>query len=294
MSVVVGYGPEARGRGGLELARALSLSAGLPLIVCCVVPDQWRSVVPGRHVDPDFAGHLHRQAERALEHAGQALGEVPDGVAYDVVTARSAPAGLLAAVERHGARMLVAGSSTDGRWGHVALGSVTDRLLHSSPVPVAVAPRGFRSRRDQRVERITVAVDGTEATRQVLERAADVSGDVGARLRVVVFAVRARTMFPPEVGLHVEDAVVEAWREEALASIQEALATLPGPADDEVEAMVAEAPTWGEALEEPGWTPGDVLVVGSSASQSLLSRVFLGSTATRIIRHSPVPVVVVP
>lgn len=38
---------------------------------------------------------------------------------------------------------------------------------------------------------------------------------------------------------------------------------------------------------------GEVLVVGSSATHRL-SRVFLGSGASKILRHSPVPTVVVP
>ena len=38
---------------------------------------------------------------------------------------------------------------------------------------------------------------------------------------------------------------------------------------------------------------GDVLVVGSS-SIGPVARVFLGSRAAKIVRHSPVPVVVVP
>ena len=39
--------------------------------------------------------------------------------------------------------------------------------------------------------------------------------------------------------------------------------------------------------------PWPTLVVGSS-SGGALARVFLGSNATRVVRHSPVPVVVVP
>jgi nucleotide-binding universal stress UspA family protein len=42
-----------------------------------------------------------------------------------------------------------------------------------------------------------------------------------------------------------------------------------------------------------GWSDGDLLVVGSSRLGPL-ARVFLGSTATRIVRAAPVPVVVVP
>ena len=57
--------------------------------------------------------------------------------------------------------------------------------------------------------------------------------------------------------------------------------------------MVGHGEDWGEALEDIEWSDGDVLVVGSS-SIGPLARVFLGSRATKIVRHSPVPVVVVP
>jgi len=293
VTILVGYGPEARGRGGLELGRMLSVSAAEPLVVCCVIPDRWTSVGPERQVDRDYEVYLKQLARAALAHAEEALGPLAQ-VEYDVVTARSAPAGLLDAADRRDARMLVAGSSAHGSWGHVALGSVTDRLLHSSLIPVALAPRGFRSRPDQRVERVTVAVDGTDATHAVLVHAAAMAADVGARLRLVTFAVRHGTMYPPEVGLHVGDRVVQAWRADAEAVIERALATLDPALAGAAERLIAEAATWGAALDEPGWAEGDLLVIGSSTSQSLVSRVFLGSTAARIIRHSPVPIVVVP
>lgn len=293
MTILVGYGPEARGRGGLELGRMLSLSTSEPLVVCCVIPDRWSSVGPGRQVDRDYEVYLQTVAKGALTTAEEALGPLAQ-VDYQVVTARSAPAGLLDAADRLEARLLVAGSSANGAWGHVALGSVTDRLVHSSLIPVILAPRGFRARSDQRVERVTVAVDGTEATHAVLARAAAEAAGMGARLRLVTFAVRHGTMYPPEVGLHIEDRVVQAWREDAEAVIEQALATLDPAQVKDVERVVAEAPTWGAALDEPGWAEGDLLVIGSSTSQSFVSRVFLGSTAARIIRHAPVPIAVVP
>jgi nucleotide-binding universal stress UspA family protein len=51
--------------------------------------------------------------------------------------------------------------------------------------------------------------------------------------------------------------------------------------------------TWTEALEDATWMDGDVLVVGSSMTGPA-ARVFLGSRASKILRHSPVPVVLVP
>lgn len=293
MTILVGYGPEARGRGGLGLAKMLSQSSGLPLVVCCVVPDRWQPVGPGRAVDSRYQEYLLTQADEAVASAAKHLGQVDAGVEFDVITARSAPTGLLSAAERHHADMLVVGSSAHGAWGHIALGSVTDRLLHSSPLPVALAPRGQRFRLGERVHRVTVAFDGSSANLAVLAQAARVAKEVGATLRVVIFAVRAG-MMRTGAGAHIEDDVVAAWRDDACAAVEAARSSLDPELGTGAEMAVAEASTWADALDEPGWEPGDVLVVGSSPGDNLLTRVFLGSTATRIIRHSPVPVVVVP
>ena len=60
-----------------------------------------------------------------------------------------------------------------------------------------------------------------------------------------------------------------------------------------LEAVVGYGETWDEALEDVEWDDGDVLVVGSSTIGPV-ARVFLGSRAAKIVRHAPVPVVVVP
>jgi nucleotide-binding universal stress UspA family protein len=60
-----------------------------------------------------------------------------------------------------------------------------------------------------------------------------------------------------------------------------------------LEAVVGYGESWEEALEDIKWQDGDVLAVGSSASGPI-ARVFLGSRASKIVRSSPVPVVVAP
>lgn len=213
--VLVGYGPEDRGRGGLELARLIAESAGRALLVTCVIPDRWGSVGPGRSVDQDYQDHLHGLARQALAHARDALAECAAPVDYRVITARSAAAGLSQAAQEAQAWLLVAGSSADGAWGHIALGSTSDRMLHSARVPVALASRGQRYPQGGRVARVTAAVDGSDSSATVLAAAAVFSDQLGVPLRVVSFAVRAGTMYPPEVGLHAEDRVVAAWRAQA-------------------------------------------------------------------------------
>jgi nucleotide-binding universal stress UspA family protein len=102
-------------------------------------------------------------------------------------------------------------------------------------------------------------------------------------------------MYPPEVSLTSEDDVMAAYVAQSTTAQEEAVAALraAGLAPEQTSTVVATGRYWAEALEDLDWETGEVLVVGSSAG-GVLARVFLGSSATKIVRHSPVPVVVVP
>jgi nucleotide-binding universal stress UspA family protein len=262
MTLVVGYAPDGRGAAVLQLAGMLARSAQDDLVVCAVVPSPWP---PGpEQVDSEYRRFLDGMARTALERARERLpGDV--AAASLVHHARSAPAGLLEVAERREAAMIVVGTS-----GHPAIGSVTARLLHGSPVPVALAPHGFRSRPGARVERVTAAFGGSEG---LVDAAAAVATTLGAPLRIASFAVPAHAPFA--AGL------VERWVQE--------IETAAGHAPT----VVGHGASWEEAIDDVEWRDGDVLVVGSS-SAAPAARVFLGSRASRIIRHSPVPVLVVP
>lgn len=292
--VLIGYGPEDRGRGGLELGLAMARTGGYPVVVACVVPDRWRSGGKALSLEKDYLEFLLGQAEHALATAREAVEADDVPVSYEVVTARSAPAGLMQAAEDFGGRLIVCGSSSDGAWGHVALGSVTNRMVRGSKVPVALAPRGLRFPPGHRIERMTLAFDGTSASKRVLRQGAMVAAKYGVKLRVVTFAVRSGRMHPSEVGLNVEDRVVQEWQQQVVDTLAQAVSQLDAELAAPAETLVCEGDSWGDVLEEPEWTSSDVMVIGSSASEPRWSRVFLGSTAARILRHSPVPAVVVP
>ena len=73
-----------------------------------------------------------------------------------------------------------------GVLGRVALGSVTDRLVHSSAVPVAMPPRGYRCGAGGLVTRVTAAYGGTDEAERARRRGRGRRGsrgcDVAARL----------------------------------------------------------------------------------------------------------------
>ena len=280
MTLIVGYPPDGRRRAVLHLAGMLARSSADDLVLCAVIPAQWPPG-PGR-IDAEYQEFLERDAQEALEQARGRIGDDVE-VTTHVHHARSVPAGLLEVVEERDAAVLVTG----------AFGSTVNRLLHSSHVPVAVAPHGFRAPPGARVERATAAFGGSDD--QLVVGAAGVAARVGATLRIASFAVRPRAPYTVAVGREADASAVADWVDEIRASQQAALdrvSALP-EVPSECEAVVGRGEDWEDALEDVDWGPGDVLVVGSS-SVGPVARVFLGSRSEKIVQHSPVPVVVVP
>jgi nucleotide-binding universal stress UspA family protein len=290
MTMLVAYAPDGRGRAVLHLATMLARSAGDDVLLGAVIPGSWP---PGpARVDAEYQEHLERTAREALEGARERLpDDIP--VATALHHARSTPAGLLELAEQRAANLIVAGSSAAGGAGSVTLGSVTTRLLHSSPLPVTLAPRGFRAAPDARVQRVKAAFGGEGD--DLVVGAAGVAASVGATLRLASFAVRPRAPFTVAVGREADDAAVREWVSGIEAAQQDVLERVRGLASvpEECDAVVGRGESWEDALEDIEWTDGDVLVVGSS-SIGPLARVFLGSRSAKIVQHAPVPVVVVP
>jgi nucleotide-binding universal stress UspA family protein len=77
--------------------------------------------------------------------------------------------------------------------------------------------------------------------------------------------------------------------------LREMLAKLKadGVVGDDVELQVITGNGWDEALDDTEWDTGELLALGTTSRRSIKG-VFLGSHGAKIIRHSPVPVLVLP
>jgi nucleotide-binding universal stress UspA family protein len=299
MTIVVGYLPAKGGRASLDLAAVLARSGVTEHVaVVTVVPRHWTTPSMAK-VDAEFAAWSHQLGEDALDQARRYLtAKWPDVAAtFQQTHGRSVPSALIDACDELSGNLLVLGSSTDGRVGQIIVGSTATPLLHSSEVPIAIAPRGYRAAKGSALGRLTCSFAATEESADLLTATAQLSATLGCPLRIVTFGVRGRTMYPPEVGLHAEDQVLAQWREQVQTAQEAALARLNDldllPGDATATTSIATGGTWGEAMDEVEWEAGEVLVVGSSRV-GRLARVFLGSAAIKIVRYSPVPVVVVP
>ncbi|KAA0021918.1 universal stress protein [Antrihabitans cavernicola] len=292
MTLVVGYAPDGKSTATIHLAALLAASTGEDLVVCSIIPS---APAPGlARIDGDFRDYMATAASAALDTARQ---EVPQGISatYVVHEAPSTSTGILELANRHAATIIVLGSSSAGVFGHVALGSVTSRLLYSSDVSVALSPRGFRVKPNQTIARVTAAYDGTLEQDELVLASAAVAARLKASLRLAAFAVRGPTPYTTQLGSDGENLVVATWVgdvERQTAAAIDRVRALPDVPDG-LTSAIGHGRTWSEALEDIDWQPGDILAVGSSKSGPV-ARVFLGSRAIKIVRDSPVPVVVVP
>jgi nucleotide-binding universal stress UspA family protein len=292
MSVAVGYLAGKGGRSPLYLAVEAATALKTSLTVVTVVPRPWMTPSIAR-IDAEYAHYANQLAADSANEAQECLDSISNGVKVEFrkISHRSASSGLLQAIEELKPEVLVLGSAADGKLGQVVIGSTADRLLHSSTVPLSISPRGYRGSRSGGLTRITCAYPGTTECLFVVERTAALAERLNVPMRVVTFAVRGRTMYPTQVGLHAEDSILLA----SAAQPREALAKLKSTrvVDVDTELQVATGNAWDQAIDSAEWLDGELLALGTKPSGGI-TRVFLGSRGSKILRHSPVPVLVLP
>lgn len=278
MKLVVGYLATPGGADavalGVRLARTLGAELELRLVV------EADDVTTPRVTAEKFHDILADQTRVWLDDG---LKLVPEDVTAhaEVVVAESVTEALSAEALRLDALAIVVGGSGGGLIGRYWLGSDVDHLLHFAPVPVAVAPRGTRHSDVARVHTVTCAIGSRPGAKLLLDTAARLCAAAGVPLRLVSLVA---------LDAH-QGSDVEVAREKAGAAIESAKASLPS--DLQVTTEVVEGASVEEAVEKLTWRDGDLLMLGSSRLAPP-RRLFIGSTAARILRVLDVPIVVTP
>lgn len=285
MRLAVGYLATPGGADAVALGVRLARSLGAELDVCMVLP-------PDRGVPAmvPTGGYEELLAEQAGEWLNEALAGVPDDVvAHSHVSVSDSTAdGLINEVKRLGAQAVVVGGSGGGLAGSYSLGSVVNELLHSAHVPVAVAPKGTRLSAVERVREVTCAIGERAGAGTLLNAAVRACKAADVPLRLVSL-VALDPMFGSLRG--DADALRERAMDHARRALEEAKESLPEGFS--VTATVAEGVSVEDAVSRLPWHDGDVIMVGSSRLAAP-RRLFLGSTAAKMLRVLDVPMVVVP
>lgn len=283
MKLAVGYLATPGGADAVALATRLARTLGAELELCIVLPADRGGVA--RLSVGDFEKLLTEQAQKWLKEAA-----VPgDVVARSHVSFDESFAdGLIKEVARLEADGIVVGGSGGGLAGPFSLGSVVNELLHSSPVPVAVAPRGTRHSDVERVREVTCAIGARQGADLLLRTAVRFSKAAGTPLRLASLVA-----LDPTYGHLRGDS--DAVRERALAHAQQTLEAAKAelPESIPVTSTVVDGVTVEDAVSKLDWRDGDLIMVGSSRL-SAPRRLFLGSTAAKMLRVLHVPMMVVP
>jgi nucleotide-binding universal stress UspA family protein len=284
MKLVVGYLATPGGADAMALGARLARTIGATVEASIILPQDQAFHLTGTR---DYEAKLGEQAEKWL---AEAIASVPDDLtAHGHVSFDDSFAdGLIREAARLEADLIVVGGSGGGLAGPYSLGSVVNELLHSAPVPVVVAARGTRDTKIDRVREVTCALGQRQGADLLLEKAVRFSKAAGTPLRLVSL-VALDPMFGQLRG--DEDAV----RERALAHAQQVLDTAKSslPEDFPVTATAVEGATVEEAVRKLEWHDGDLIMVGSSRL-SAPKRLFLGSTAAKMLRVLDTPMMVVP
>ena len=243
-------------------------------------------------IEDEYYQYVTSQASRSLERV---VSQLPGDLDMTVLVHQSTsiPTGLTDLASEHNAELVVVGSSSSGLLGRVALGSVTERLVHTAAVPVAIAPRGYPMSPGP-ISRLTAAYGGAADAVGLIATSAELAKRWSVRLRIASFTVRPVAAFAGRIEPSVEDLVVKQWSRRTFDDIVKQLNDVRARiAIPDVDVVVGTGYEWREAVENIPWETGDMLLLGSGAAGQV-AQVFLGSAASKILRHAPVPVMIIP
>lgn len=281
--IVVGYTATKAGRDAVAFAARLAVATGSVLDVAIILPADSRSVIT-----PPDAGYDRLLREQAQKWIAAAIDKTPtDVIAHaHVRSAESFAEGLIVLAGELAATHIVVGAADGGLRGRHRLGTTTTELLHSSDVPVILVPRGARKiAADTGITRLTVAVGTRPGADALMEDAAALAASSHARVRLLSLLT---VDLPPTADTGAIRIAGTTEADEVLAAAQTAL-----PEGLTADVVVADGESIEDAVSRLDWQPGEVLLVGSSRLAQP-RRLFLGSTAAKMLHEVPVPVIVVP
>ena len=290
MTIIAGFSSSRQGSAPLNLAAQLARTTGEKIIAAAVVE---RALPAGADpIEDEYRGFLASRAGASLERVvDQVRGEVDISTA--VHQSSSISHGLTELAAQHGADVVVVGSSSSGLLGRIALGSVTARLVHTSKVPVALAPRGYPSS-PVPLQRLTAAYGGAADAVGLIATSAELAKQWKVQLRIASFTVPPLTMFGGSIQRSAEELVVQQWTSRTVEAAAKQLGEARAEASiSDVDVVIGTGADWRAAVDDIAWETGDVLLLGSGAAGPM-AQVFLGTAASKILRHAPVPVMIIP
>ena len=262
--ILAAFSTDSAAREPVEFGLAASRVTGAPLIVVNVAQGNVATDHALR-ASADAPHGAHHEALQNLQHELQGRG-IRD-VEMRTFTDRTVARGLAQAMDALEPELIVLGSSERGAVGSVVVGTTTERVIHDSACPVAIAPHGY-ARPEGGVQLIGAAYSPTPEGREAVAGAAALARAGGVRVRVLAAA---------------EDEPVA--KDELAATLAELLTGV----DHEIAVLTGDPAA---ALIEASGSV-DLLVMGSRALGRKRA-VMLGSVSRKVADHCACPLLVLP
>lgn len=287
LRLVVGYTSNRRGDDAIKLASTLAGSRSNATIDIVVIlpPD-----APTFDMySPDRAFHAEME-NKAQEWLNRAAAQIPESIEArgHVVRAESVSEGLIQASmdpELGGeADILVLGPSKRSVIGRFSLGAIASSLLHSSPVPVALAPVGYEPHPE--ITRITCATGTRPGAEALVELAIEFADrwHVPLRLMSLLAVGKGGSKDARHEQRVIGERHVQILVDQANSSLSK---------DVQVTGVVGTGKSLEGCVRELEFSPSEIVMVGSSRLAPP-KRLFLGASANAILHALPVPMIVVP
>ncbi|WP_336037997.1 universal stress protein [Halobacterium yunchengense] len=235
----------------------------------------------------DDGSEERRDAAREAVDAVESL--VADGARVETAILDGVPEdAILAYADDHGADLVAMG--THGRTGvdRYVAGSVTEAVVRHADAPV-LAVRATEESRPRSYEDVLVPTDGTPTADAAVDHGVAIADAFDATVHVVNVVDTGGTHASPTYELTRE---MVAELEAAGQRVVEDVAERARDAGVNATTYVHEGHAAEGILDYVDDHGVDLTVMGTRG-ESGLTRFLLGSTAERVIRHSPVPVVAV-
>jgi nucleotide-binding universal stress UspA family protein len=280
----------------LPYVKKLAFKTGSELVVLHVVDPE-----VGLN-SPVYSTFMRRPTQRAKREAQEYL----RGIAEDLRTIRipvvvrtiigSVANRILSTAESQRAGLVVISSRGRGQDDTWHYGSIADRILHYSRVPVLlIKPRPDAEEPQPVFQSLVVPLDGTRVAETVLPLARNLAGQLGVGLHLFQ-AVPTLNQARSVLGWNIteEESVPDVDpAKEGQSYLDRVASTLSqdGTWADGKVAVGAAVPSILEYTREKG---GSLIVMCTAGSRGISARWRVGSVAERIIRQSESPVLLVP
>lgn len=301
--ILIAWSPSSTGTEAIQYAAWLAKTAQVQVRVISTITQPWTTTSLTK-LGGKYKKWFKKEAEACAKAVKAELSAAGldkaswDGDVSLLIDGASKANVLTVAAQEFNADVILLGSSAASPKGRFLAGTTADALMHSSPIPLGLAPRSAKLSKHG-ITRVNFAfveepsADMDPSKVLALRLAAIKAKTWNVPLRIVAFSASG-LMNTPTGNLDVSKELTSHWRETSLALLDVAsdfvLDEFP---DLTVEADVGSGNGWAGAVDALKWKKGDLLCLGSTPL-SPFERVFLGSTTSELLPHLRVPVVIYP